>query len=136
VPAGAVVAMGMPMIDAIRLNMNRVTDYPSTAGSNSFLGLLFPANECVCALRLTDRRAICNGTLVPATFVQKRYFKKIPATNLLSIERAAMPALPKVISECGVWASRKRPSRVPMLITVDKMTGGVFPTSFGGPTHA
>jgi 2-oxoisovalerate dehydrogenase E1 component alpha subunit len=116
------VAMGMEMIDAIRLNMNRVTD-PSTGGRNFSGHYCFPKwNVAPVTSPIETQYSMAMGT----AHVQRRRDSK----GLTIITGGDAGTAEGDFASCLVWASRKG-RELPMLITVQNNEWGIS-TSFAG----
>lgn len=116
------IAMGMPMIDSIRLMMNRATD-PSTGGRNFCNHYCFPKwNVVPVGSPIEVQYVQALGT----AHVQKRHNKKA-----LSIVTGGDAGTAEGdFASCLIWASRKG-QELPMLITVQNNKWGIS-TSYHG----
>lgn len=116
------VAMGMPMIDAIRLNMNRVTD-PHAGGRNFSGHYCYPKwNVAPVTSPIGVQYAIAIGT----AHVQK----KNKAKGITIVSGGDAGSAEGDFASCLVWASRKN-QELPMLITVQNNKWGIS-TNFDG----
>lgn len=116
------VAMGMEMIDSIRLIMNRATD-PSTGGRNFSNHYCFPKwNVAPVSSPIEVQYIMALGT----AHVQKR--NKTKALTIVTGGDAGTAE--GDFASCLVWASRKG-QELPMLITVQNNKWGIS-TSFDG----
>jgi 2-oxoisovalerate dehydrogenase E1 component alpha subunit len=122
-----VLAMGMTMIDAIRLNMNRASD-PSTGGRNFSGHYCFPQWNVVPATSpIETQYVMALGT----AHVQKRYHKAGSDKNALTLVTGGDAGTAEGdFASCLVWASR-RGKELPMLITVQNNRWGIS-TAFDG----
>lgn len=117
-----VLALGMEMIDGIRLNMNRATD-PSTGGRNFSGHYCFPQWNVVPATSPIETQYI---TALGTAHVQKRH--KAKALSVVTGGDAGTAE--GDFASCLVWASRKG-KELPMLITVTNNSWGISTTSEG-----
>jgi 2-oxoisovalerate dehydrogenase E1 component alpha subunit len=116
------VAMGLEMIDAVRLNMNRVTD-PSTGGRNFSGHYCFPQwNIVPVTSPIETQYAMAPGT----AHVQKRQGSK----GITIVTGGDAGTAEGDFASCLVWASRKG-QELPMLITVQNNEWGIS-TCFDG----
>ncbi|PIS10349.1 MAG: 3-methyl-2-oxobutanoate dehydrogenase [Bdellovibrio sp. CG10_big_fil_rev_8_21_14_0_10_47_8] len=116
------VAMGMPMIDSIRLIMNRSTD-PSTGGRNFSNHYCYPQwNVAPVSSPIEVQYGMALGT----AHVQKRH--KSQALTVVTGGDAGTAE--GDFATCLVWASR-RGQELPMLITVQNNGWGIS-TAFEG----
>jgi 2-oxoisovalerate dehydrogenase E1 component alpha subunit len=123
-----VLAMGMPMIDAIRLIMNRAAD-PNTGGRNFSGHYCFPQWNVVPATSpIETQYIIALGT----AHVQKRYKNK----SISIVTGGDAGTAEGDFASCLVWASRKG-QELPMLITVQNNSWGISTNYEGqhGETH-
>ena len=120
------VAMGLEMIDAVRLMMNRVTD-PSTGGRNFAGHYCFPKWNVVPATSPIETQYVMSlGT----AHVQKRYWKKGKNNPISIVTGGDAGTAEGDFASCLVWASRKG-QELPVLITVQNNLWGIS-TSFEG----
>ncbi len=116
------VALGMPMIDAVRLNMNRATD-PSTGGRNFSGHYCFPKwNVAPVTSPIEVQYPIAAGT----AWAQKR----AQAKGISIVTGGDAGTAEGDFASCLIWASRKG-YEVPLLITVQNNRWGIS-TSFDG----
>jgi 2-oxoisovalerate dehydrogenase E1 component alpha subunit len=116
------VAMGMEMIDSIRLIMNRATD-PSTGGRNFSNHYCFPQwNVTPVSSPIEVQYLIALGT----ARVQKRNATK----GITIVTGGDAGTAEGDFASCLVWASRKG-NELPMLITVQNNKWGIS-TSYDG----
>lgn len=116
------VAMGMPMIDSIRLIMNRATD-PSTGGRNFANHYCYPQwNVAPVSSPIEVQYLMAIGT----AHVQKRR----QTQSLTVVTGGDAGTAEGDFASCLVWSSRKG-SELPMLITVQNNRWGIS-TSFDG----
>lgn len=123
-----VVAMGMEMIDSIRLIMNRVTD-PSTGGRNFSNHYCFPKwNVTPVSSPIEVQYLIALGT----ARVQQRHKTK----GITIVTGGDAGTAEGDFASCLVWASRKG-NELPMLITVQNNKWGISTSYDGqhGETH-
>lgn len=116
------VAMGMPMIDSIRLIMNRVTD-PSTGGRNFSNHYCFPKWN---VMPVTSPIEVQYPTALGTAHVQKRLKSK----GISIVTGGDAGTAEGDFASCLVWASRKG-QELPMLITVQNNGWGIS-TAFDG----
>ncbi len=110
------VAMGMPMIDSIRLIMNRATD-PSTGGRNFCNHYCFPQWNVV---PVSSPIEVQYGTALGTAHVQKRH--KGSAISIVTGGDAGTAE--GDFASCLIWASRPR-NELPILITVQNNRWGI-----------
>jgi 2-oxoisovalerate dehydrogenase E1 component alpha subunit len=116
------IAMGLPMIDSIRLIMNRATD-PSTGGRNFSNHYCFPQwNVAPVSSPIEVQYLMALGT----AHVQKR--NKTKALTIVSGGDAGTAE--GDFASCLIWASRKG-QELPMLITVQNNLWGIS-TAYDG----
>ena len=116
------VAMGMEMIDSIRLIMNRATD-PCTGGRNFSNHYCFPQwNVAPVSSPIEVQYSMALGT----AWVQRRQSKK----SLTVVTGGDAGTAEGDFASCLVWATRKG-FELPMLITVQNNRWGIS-TSFDG----
>ncbi len=116
------IAMGMPMIDSIRLIMNRATDV-STGGRNFCNHYCYPKwNVAPVSSPIEVQYQIALGT----AHVQKRHKGK----GISIITGGDAGTAEGDFASCLVWASRKG-QELPLLITVQNNKWGIS-TSFDG----
>lgn len=116
------IAMGMPMIDSIRLMMNRTTDV-STGGRNFSNHYCFPKwNIAPVTSPIGVQYTIALGT----AHVQKRTGNK----SITIVTGGDAGTAEGDFASCLVWASRKG-SELPMLLTVQNNKWGIS-TSYDG----
>jgi 2-oxoisovalerate dehydrogenase E1 component alpha subunit len=122
------IAMGMPMIDSIRLMMNRATD-PSTGGRNFSNHYCFPAMN---VLPVTSPIEVQYSIAIGTARVQQR--KKTKGITIVSGGDAGTAE--GDFASCLVWASRPK-NELPMLITVQNNKWGISTDyqSQHGETH-
>lgn len=122
------VAMGMPMIDSIRLMMNRVTD-PSTGGRNFSNHYCFPKWNIA---PVTSPIEVQYITAMGTAHVQKRSGSK----GITIVSGGDAGTAEGDFASCLVWASRKG-KELPMLITVQNNKWGISTAFEGqhGETH-
>lgn len=116
------VAMGMPMIDSIRLMMNRATD-PSTGGRNFSGHYCFPKWNVA---PVTSPIEVQYGIALGTAHVQK----KTKSKGISIVTGGDAGTAEGDFASCLVWASRKG-KELPMLITVQNNKWGIS-TSFDG----
>lgn len=116
------VVMGLEMIDAIRLIMNRATD-PSTGGRNFSNHFCFPKWNVA---PITSPIGVQYGIALGTAHVQKR--RKAKGVTIVTGGDAGTAE--GDFASCLVWASRKG-SELPMLITVQNNKWGIS-TAFEG----
>lgn len=116
------VAMGMPMIDSIRLIMNRATD-PSTGGRNFSNHYSFPEWNVA---PVTSPIEVQYGIALGTAHVQKRHKSK----GLTLVTGGDAGTAEGDFASCLIWSSRKG-RELPMLITVQNNKWGIS-TSFDG----
>lgn len=116
------IAMGMPMIDSIRLIMNRATD-PSTGGRNFSNHYCYPKWNVVPVSSPIEVQYI---QALGTAHVQKRHNKKA----LTIVTGGDAGTAEGDFASCLVWASRKG-HELPMLITVQNNFWGIS-TSYHG----
>jgi 2-oxoisovalerate dehydrogenase E1 component alpha subunit len=110
------IAMGMPMIDSIRLMMNRTTD-PSTGGRNFSNHYCYPKwNVAPVTSPIEVQYSIALGT----AHVQKRKGEKA----LTIVTGGDAGTAEGDFASCLIWASRKG-QELPMLITVQNNKWGI-----------
>jgi 2-oxoisovalerate dehydrogenase E1 component alpha subunit len=117
-----VLAMGMEMIDSIRLTMNRVTD-PCTGGRNFSNHYCFPQWNVVPATSPIEVQYVA---ALGTAHVQKRY--KAKAISIVTGGDAGTAE--GDFASCLVWSSR-RGQELPILITVQNNAWGIS-TSYEG----
>jgi len=110
------VAMGMPMIDSIRLIMNRATD-PSTGGRNFSNHYCYPKWNVA---PITSPIEVQYITALGTAHVQKRHGSK--AITIVTGGDAGTAE--GDFASCLIWASRKG-QELPMLITVQNNKWGI-----------
>ena len=110
------VAMGMPMIDSIRLIMNRATD-PSTGGRNFSNHYCFPEWNVA---PVTSPIAVQYGIAIGTAHVQRR--KKSAGLSIVTGGDAG--SAEGDFASCLIWASRPG-SELPLLITVQNNRWGI-----------
>jgi len=122
-----VTAMGMTMIDSIRLIMNRATD-PCTGGRNFSGHYCFPQWNVVPATSpIETQYVMALGT----AHVQKRYHKANSEKNAITIVTGGDAGTAEGdFASCLVWASR-RGQELPILITTQNNRWGIS-TAFDG----
>lgn len=111
------VAMGMPMIDSIRLIMNRATD-PSTGGRNFCNHYCFPQWNVV---PVSSPIEVQYGMALGTAHVQKRHPKGRGVTIVSGGDAGTAEG---DFATCLVWASRPG-SELPILITVQNNQWGI-----------
>lgn len=116
------IAMGMPMVDSIRLIMNKVTD-PNTGGRNFSNHYCIPQWNVV---PITSPIEVQYLMALGTAHVQKRHNKK----SLSVITGGDAGTAEGDFASCLVWASRKG-QELPMLITVQNNRWGIS-TPFEG----
>lgn len=110
------VAMGMPMIDSIRLMMNRATD-PSTGGRNFSNHYCFPQwNVAPVSSPIEVQYTMAIGT----AHVQRRRKTK----GLTIVTGGDAGTAEGDFASCLIWASRPK-QELPMLITVQNNKWGI-----------
>lgn len=110
------VAMGMPMIDSIRLIMNRATD-TSTGGRNFSNHYCFPKwNVAPVSSPIEVQYLMALGT----ARVQKRHSKK----SLTIVTGGDAGTAEGDFASCLIWASRPK-NELPILITVQNNRWGI-----------
>jgi len=120
-----VVALGMPMLDAIRLIMNRATD-PCTGGRNFSGHYCFPQWNVVPATSpIETQYVMALGT----AHVQKRH-RSAKNQALTVVTGGDAGTAEGDFASCLVWASRKN-QELPLLITVQNNKWGIS-TAFAG----
>lgn len=116
------VAMGMPMIDSIRLIMNKVTD-PSTGGRNFSNHYCYPEwNVAPVSSPIEVQYGFAMGT----AHVQKRHGSK----GISVVTGGDAGTAEGDFASCLIWSSRKG-QELPMLITVQNNRWGIS-TSYDG----
>lgn len=116
------IAMGMPMVDSIRLIMNRATD-PNTGGRNFSNHYCYPQwNVAPVSSPIEVQYLIALGT----AHSQKRHKTK----GVTIVTGGDAGTAEGDFASCLVWASRKG-NELPMLITVQNNKWGIS-TSFEG----
>ena len=111
------IAMGMPMIDSIRLIMNRATD-PSTGGRNFSNHYCFPQWNVT---PVSSPIEVQYGTAVGTAHVQKR----TKGSKAISIVTGGDAGTAEGdFASCLIWASRPR-RELPILITVQNNKWGI-----------
>lgn len=116
------VAMGLPMIDAIRLIMNRSTD-PSTGGRN------FSNHYCYPKMNVTPVSSpieVQYGFALGTAHIQKKQKSK----GISIVTGGDAGTAEGDFASCLIWSSRKN-SELPLLITVQNNQWGIS-TSFDG----
>lgn len=116
------VAMGMPMIDSIRLIMNRVTD-PCTGGRNFSNHYCFPKWNVT---PVTSPIGVQYATALGTAHVQKRQ----QSSGISIITGGDAGTAEGDFASCLIWSSRKG-QELPLLITVQNNRWGIS-TSFEG----
>jgi 2-oxoisovalerate dehydrogenase E1 component alpha subunit len=116
------VAMGMPMIDSIRLIMNRATD-TSTGGRNFSNHYAYPDWNVA---PVTSPIEVQYGIALGTAHVQKRLKSK----GITLVTGGDAGTAEGDFASCLIWASR-RGRELPMLITVQNNKWGIS-TSFDG----
>lgn len=111
-----VVAMGMPMIDSIRLIMNRKTD-PSTGGRNFSNHYCFPQWNVV---PVGSPIEVQYGMAIGTARVQKRH--KAGAVSIVTGGDAGTAE--GDFASCLIWSSRPK-DELPVLITVQNNRWGI-----------
>ncbi len=126
--APTVLALGMEMIDSIRLNMNRVLD-PSTGGRNFPGHYCFPQWNVIPATSTIETQYV---TALGTAHVQKRHKDK----SLTIVTGGDAGTAEGDFASCLVWASRKG-HELPLLITVQNNGWGISTAYEGqhGETH-
>jgi 2-oxoisovalerate dehydrogenase E1 component alpha subunit len=122
------VALGMPMLDSVRLMMNRVTD-SSTGGRNFSNHYCFPQWNVV---PVSSPIEVQYGMALGTAHVQKRH--KSQALTIVTGGDAGTAE--GDFASCLIWASRPR-NELPILITVQNNKWGIS-TSYDeqhGETH-
>ncbi|MCB0385474.1 MAG: thiamine pyrophosphate-dependent dehydrogenase E1 component subunit alpha, partial [Bdellovibrionales bacterium] len=122
------VALGMPMIDSIRLIMNRATD-PCTGGRNFANHYCFPQWNVV---PVSSPIEVQYTTAIGTAWAQRR--RKTGGITIVTGGDAGTAE--GDFASCLVWASRKG-SELPMLITVQNNGWGISTPFQGqhGETH-
>jgi 2-oxoisovalerate dehydrogenase E1 component alpha subunit len=111
------VAMGMPMIDSIRLIMNRATD-PCTGGRNFCNHYCFPQWNVV---PVSSPIEVQYGTAMGTAHVQKRHAK----SRAISIVTGGDAGTAEGdFASCLIWSSRPG-NELPVLITVQNNLWGI-----------
>lgn len=116
------VAMGMPMIDAIRLMMNKATD-ASTGGRNFSGHYCFPKWNIA---PVTSPIEVQYGIALGTAHVQK----KMKSKGISIVTGGDAGTAEGDFASCLIWASRKN-QELPLLITVQNNKWGIS-TSFDG----
>jgi 2-oxoisovalerate dehydrogenase E1 component alpha subunit len=111
------VAMGMPMIDSIRLIMNRATD-PSTGGRNFCNHYCFPKWNVV---PVSSPIEVQYGTALGTAHVQRR---TKGAQSLSIVTGGDAGTAEGDFASCLIWASRPG-NELPILITVQNNRWGI-----------
>lgn len=111
------VAMGMSMIDSIRLIMNRATD-PSTGGRNFSNHYCFPQWNVT---PVSSPIEVQYGTAVGTAHVQKR---TKGSTGLSIVTGGDAGTAEGDFASCLIWASRPK-RELPILITVQNNKWGI-----------
>jgi 2-oxoisovalerate dehydrogenase E1 component alpha subunit len=114
--------MGLPMIDSIRLIMNRATD-PSTGGRNFSNHYCFPKWNVV---PVTSPIEVQYGMALGTAHIQKKQGHK----SLSVVTGGDAGTAEGDFASCLIWASRKG-QELPVLITVQNNGWGIS-TSFEG----
>jgi 2-oxoisovalerate dehydrogenase E1 component alpha subunit len=122
------VALGMPMIDSIRLIMNRATD-PSTGGRNFCNHYCFPQWNVV---PVSSPIEVQYGTAMGTAHVQKRHKSK----GISIVTGGDAGTAEGDFASCLIWASRPG-NELPILITVQNNKWGISTDydSQHGETH-
>lgn len=122
------VAMGMPMIDSIRLIMNKATD-PSTGGRNFCNHYCFPQWNVV---PVSSPIEVQYGTALGTAHVQKRH----KGQGISIVTGGDAGTAEGDFASCLVWASRPG-NELPILITVQNNQWGISTDykSQHGETH-
>jgi 2-oxoisovalerate dehydrogenase E1 component alpha subunit len=120
------VALGLEMVDATRLMMNRATD-PSTGGRNFAGHYCFPQWNVVPATSPIETQYIM---ALGTAHVQKRYWRKDGKNPLTIVTGGDAGTAEGDFASCLVWASRKG-KELPLLITVQNNQWGIS-TAFEG----
>ena len=110
------VALGMPMIDSVRLIMNRVTD-PSTGGRNFSNHYCFPQWNVA---PVTSPIEVQYGIAIGTAHVQRR--RQTPGISIVTGGDAG--SAEGDFASCLVWASRPG-AELPILITVQNNRWGI-----------
>ena len=114
------VALGMPMIDSIRLMMNRVTD-PSTGGRNFCNHYCFPQWNVV---PVSSPIEVQYGAAVGTAMAQQRRKSKGQSAGISIVSGGDAGTAEGDFAGCLIWASRpQRP--LPILITVQNNKWGI-----------
>lgn len=116
------VAMGMPMIDSIRLIMNRVTD-PCTGGRNFSNHYCFPKWNVT---PVTSPIGVQYATALGTAHVQKRQ----QSSGISIVTGGDAGTAEGDFASCLIWSSRKG-QELPLLITVQNNRWGIS-TAFEG----
>lgn len=116
------VAMGMPMIDSIRLIMNRKTD-PSTGGRNFSNHYCYPQWNVTPVTSPIEVQYLC---AIGTAWAQKRS----KAKGITLVTGGDAGTAEGDFASCLIWSSR-RGQELPMLITVQNNKWGIS-TSFEG----
>lgn len=123
-------AMGMEMIDSIRLSMNRVTD-PNTGGRNFSNHYCIPQWNVVPVTSTIETQYL---TAIGTAHVQKRHHKLENKTNksrgITIVTGGDAGTAEGDFASCLVWSSRKK-NELPILITVQNNEWGIS-TAFDG----
>lgn len=122
------VALGMPMIDSIRLIMNRATD-PCTGGRNFSNHYCFPEWNVV---PVSSPIEVQYTTAIGTAWAQRRH----ESDGLTIVTGGDAGTAEGDFATCLVWATRKG-SELPMLITVQNNGWGISTPFQGqhGETH-
>ncbi len=110
------VAMGMPMIDSIRLIMNRVTD-PCTGGRNFSNHYCFPKWNVV---PVSSPIEVQYGTALGTAHVQRRH----KSSGITIVTGGDAGTAEGDFASCLIWASRPG-KELPILITVQNNKWGI-----------
>lgn len=120
------VAYGMPMIDSIRLIMNRATD-PSTGGRNFSNHYCYPQwNIAPVTSPIEVQYIVALGT----AHVQKRHHLESKSKGITIVTGGDAGTAEGDFASCLIWSSRKG-QELPMLITVQNNGWGIS-TSYDG----
>ena len=115
------VAMGMPMLDSIRLMMNRVSD-PNTGGRNFSNHYCIPEWNVV---PVTSPIEVQYGIALGTAHVQKKMgFAKNQKPSLTVVTGGDAGTAEGDFASCLIWSSRKG-QELPLLITVQNNKWGI-----------
>jgi 2-oxoisovalerate dehydrogenase E1 component alpha subunit len=114
------IAMGMTMVDSLRLMMNRATD-PSTGGRNFCNHYCFPQWNVV---PVSSPIEVQYGMAIGTGIVQRRYLQKGKTQGISIVTGGDAGTAEGDFASCLIWASRPG-SELPILITVQNNKMGI-----------